>query len=112
MGLPYQVALNGPPSGEMRHPGNANIRFEGFSAQDILGALQPHIAASSGAACTSGIPEPSHVLRAIGLTNNEADASIRFSLGRDTSEEDIDEAAALIGNALREFENEHLMHIA
>ncbi len=110
--LPQTIILNGPPSGTMRHPGNANVRFEGYSAQDILGALQPHIAASSGAACTSGIPEPSHVLRAIGLTNDEADASIRFSLGRGTSEKDVDEAAALIGDALNEFENEHALHIA
>ncbi|WP_171172909.1 cysteine desulfurase family protein [Ruegeria sp. HKCCA5929] len=112
MALPYPIALNGPPLGEMRHPGNANIRFDGFSAQDILSATQPQLVASSGAACTSGIPEPSHVLRAIGLKNDEADASIRFSLGRGTCEEDVDEAVSLIEGALSNFENKHMMHFA
>ena len=93
------IVLNGP-CGRDRHPGNANLRFGGFSAHDILGALQPHIAASTGSACTSGIPEPSHVLRAIGLTRREADSSIRFSLGLDTTDEDIDHASALIAEVL------------
>src|SRR5690606_36296293 len=63
--LSWPVFVNGP-SGLRRHPGNANLRFEGFDALDILSALQPHLAASTGSACTSGTPEPSHVLRAIG----------------------------------------------
>ena len=61
------VTVNGP-IGQRRHPGNANICFDGFDARDILGVLQPRLAASTGAACASGIPEPSHVLRALGLT--------------------------------------------
>ena len=76
--LNWPTVLNGPPV-ESRHPGNANIRFTGFDAHDILAVLQPHLAASTGSACTSGITEPSHVLRAIGLTTDEAEASIRFS---------------------------------
>ena len=98
-GLPWPTRLNGR-AGEYHHPGNANICFNGFSAQDILQVLQPHLAASTGSACTSGIPEPSHVLKAIGLTHEDAEASIRFSLGFDTSDEDIDEAVNLIDNAL------------
>ncbi|HCE24605.1 MAG TPA: aminotransferase, partial [Hyphomonas sp.] len=85
---------------ESRHPGNANIRFDGFSAHDILGALQPRIAASTGSACTSGFPEPSHVLTAIGLSNSDSEASIRFSLGRHTTVEDVDIAVDLIGSVL------------
>ena len=54
-GLAWPVAINGP-MGSARHPGNANICFLGFAAQDILSALQPRLAASTGAACTSGIP--------------------------------------------------------
>ena len=50
------VSENGPRA-DARHPGNANICFAGFSAHDILGALQPRVAASTGSACTSGIPE-------------------------------------------------------
>ena len=82
------------------HPGNANLRFDGFAAQDILGALQPVLAASTGAACTSGIPEPSHVLSAMGLRESEADSSARFSFGRFTSNLEIQDAATLVTKAL------------
>ena len=99
MRLPWPIALNGP-RGQARHPGNANIRFAGFSADDILSTLQPHLAASTGSACTSGIPEPSHVLRAIGLNSEEAESSIRFSLGFDTTDTDLEEAVRLITEAL------------
>ena len=98
----WPVALNGPSS-LARHPGNANIHFVGFSAHDILGALQPHLAASTGSACTSGTPEPSHVLKAIGLSGDEAESSIRFSLGFDTSDEDVEAAVELIGAALEKL---------
>lgn len=97
--LPWQIHLNGPDVSR-RHPGNANLRFDGFEADDILRVLQPGLAASTGSACTSGIPEPSHVLRAIGLTTDQADSSIRFSLGRETTNENVDEAVALVGDAL------------
>jgi cysteine desulfurase len=111
LGQRWQIALNGPAAAQ-RHPGNANIRFEGFAAPDILGALQPRLAASTGAACTSGTPEPSHVLRAIGLSGDEADSSIRFSLGRDTTDEDVDQAVVLINEALIKLGREHLQRTA
>lgn len=97
--LQWPVILNGPDS-DYRHPGNASVCFQGFSAHEIIGSVQPHLAASTGSACTSGIPEPSHVLRAIGLSEQDADASIRFSLGRRTVPEDLDEAIGLIDQAL------------
>ena len=106
-GLPWSIQLNGP-TGESRHPGNANICFEGFFAQDILQVLQPHLAASTGSACTSGIPEPSHVLKAIGLSPEDAEASIRFSLGFDTTDADIDDAVNLIDNVLGKLSNNGL----
>ena len=93
------ITVNGT-IGPRRHPGNANIRFDGFHAQDILGVLQPRLAASTGAACASGIPEPSHVLRALGLSSTQSDSSIRFSFGRFTSYEDIEHAARLVAGAL------------
>ena len=86
--------------GDRRHPGNSNLRFDGFDAQDILGALQPRLAASTGAACTSGIPEPSHVLGALGLTEMQSKASIRFSFGRFTTDQDIEAAARFVLEAL------------
>lgn len=95
----FSININGIV-GERRHPGNANICFDGFQAEDILGVLQPRLAASTGAACASGIPEPSHVLRALGLTTAKSDASIRFSFGRFTSFEDIESAAYLVREAL------------
>lgn len=101
MSLPWPITLNGPEGGNARHPGNANLSFTGFSAHDILGALQPHLAASTGSACTSSIPEPSHVLRAIGQTGDDAETSIRFSLGFDTSDGDIEEAVGQIESVLK-----------
>ena len=93
------LTINGS-IGDRRHPGNSNIRFDGFDAQDILGALQPRLAASTGAACASGIPEPSHVLGALGLTEMQSKASIRFSFGRFTTDDDIEAAARFVLEAL------------
>ena len=95
MSLPWSITMNGPEN-KQRHPGNANMCFSGFDAHDILSALQPRIAASTGSACTSGIPEPSHVLRAIGISGENAESSIRFSLGHDTTDADIEEAVRII----------------
>ena len=98
------VLLNGP-TGDSRHPGNANLRFPGLVAQDILGSLQPYLAASTGAACTTGMPEPSHVLRALGLSEVEAGSSIRFSFGRFNTDEEIEEAARLVTSAARSWQS-------
>ncbi len=76
-----------------RHPGNLNLLFPSLDGSLLLQHLHPDVAAATGSACTSGQPEPSHVLRAIGLSPNEANASIRFSIGRFTTENDVDEAA-------------------
>lgn len=102
--LDAMISENGPAC-DRRHAGNVNIRFTGFSAHDILGILQPHLAASTGSACTSGIPESSHVLHAIGLNDDDVNASVRFSLGIDTTDEDIDVAINLIENALIKLSN-------
>jgi cysteine desulfurase len=96
---PFVAMLNGPTT-EVRHPGNANIRFSDIDARQLLGMLQPKIAASMGSACASGIPEPSYVLRSIGLSNEEAYSSIRFSLGLDTTDEDVTDSIDIISDAL------------
>ena len=98
-GLSWPTWSIGPRS-EDRHPGNASICFHGFTAHEILGALQPRLAASTGSACASGILEPSHVLRAIGLRGDDAEATVRFSLGFGTTDEDVEQAVALIEDVL------------
>jgi len=97
--LPWPVKLNGV-GGHLRHPGNANLCFMGFVAKDILQLLQPKIAASTGSACSSGIIEPSYVLKSLGLSFEDIEASIRFSLGFDTTYEDIEEGIGLINQSL------------
>jgi cysteine desulfurase len=98
LGLLFQ--LNGPPL-ENRHPGNLNLMFPEINNQDLLAALQPHLAASTGSACTSGFTHASHVLRSIGLTEVEANSSVRFSLGRFTTPKDVDDATTLIASGIR-----------
>lgn len=100
MNVDGRILLNGPSAASARHPGNANLRFPGFEAQDLLALLQPRIAASTGSACTSGMVTPSHVLHAIGLSGAEADSCVRFCVGRFTVEADIDETVLLIAEAL------------
>ena len=97
-GAPFQ--LNGPPVAS-RHPGNANLCFTGFDAHELLASLQPRVAASTGSACTTGIPESSHVLQAMAFTPEHCEASIRFSFGRFTTSNEIDSAASLIAESLR-----------
>lgn len=79
-----------------RHPGNLNLLFPSIDASLLLQNLHPNVAASTGSACTSGQPEPSHVLRAIGLSLEAANASIRFSVGRFTTEDDVNKAARYV----------------
>ena len=85
---------------ERRHPGCANVRFDGLDAHEILGRLQPRLAASTGSACASGISEPSHVLRAIGLNETQTEASVRFSFGRFTTDEEVETAARMVIEAV------------
>lgn len=85
------VILNGHP--EKRLAGLLNVTFSGIEGEAILLSLDlKGIAASSGSACTSGSTEPSHVLAAMGVKPELARASIRFSLGRSNTEEEIDYA--------------------
>lgn len=104
-----EFVINGPQD-QSRHPGNFNIQIPGYSAHDVLMALQPRLAASTGSACTTGTPEPSHVLRAIGLSEQEAGSSIRFSLGRSTTNTCVDEAVDLIVQTLSCLDESALAH--
>jgi cysteine desulfurase len=68
-----------------RHPGCLHVRLPSVDASDLLLKLQPLVAASTGSACTSGVMGKSHVLSAIGMTDEEASECVRFSIGRFTT---------------------------
>jgi len=87
------VTLNG--SADARVPHNLNLAFAGVDGELLLLALKD-LALSSGSACTSAAVEPSYVLRAIGLSDELAHSSIRLSLGRFSSEQDVARAAEVI----------------
>lgn len=86
------IHLNGHPT--QRLPGNLNISVAGVDGQALLLGLQPTMAVSSGSACTSAKTEPSHVLTALGLSDDLAYASIRFGVGRFNTAEEIDRVVA------------------
>ncbi|MFN3619797.1 cysteine desulfurase family protein [Sphingorhabdus sp.] len=88
--------INGPTTA--RYKGNLNIRREGLDAARLISECR-NIAFSAGSACASGSGRPSHVLRAIGLTDAQAKSSIRLGFGRYTTAEEIDIAAEAINRA-------------
>tara|TARA_B100000809_G_scaffold207004_1_gene209221 strand:- start:165 stop:1379 length:1215 start_codon:yes stop_codon:yes gene_type:complete len=92
-----EVYMNGHPT--QRVAGNANISFNYVEGESLLMSLR-ELAVSSGSACTSASLEPSYVLRALGMNDELAHSSIRFSIGRFTTEEDIDQAIELSLNAV------------
>ncbi|CAH8461706.1 unnamed protein product [Dicrocoelium dendriticum] len=81
------VVLNGDPN--LRYPGCVNLSFACVEGESLLMALKD-VALSSGSACTSASLEPSYVLRAIGAEEDLAHSSIRFGIGRFTTEEEVD----------------------
>ena len=90
--------LNG--SLESRVDGNLNVGFEGVDGETLLMALDD-VAVSSGSACTSATVEPSYVLRAIGVGDELASSSLRFSIGRFTTEDDVDFAARRVAEVVQ-----------
>ena len=90
-----RVKLNG--DGAARIATTTSLAFEGASGEDLLIALDlSGIAVSTGAACAAGSPEPSHVLKAMGLPRERVNASLRFSLGRNNTEEEVDRTVAAV----------------
>ncbi|MEC7526318.1 MAG: IscS subfamily cysteine desulfurase [Myxococcota bacterium] len=85
--------LNGPPLDAGRHPGNLNVSFPFVEAEALMLALKETVAVSSGSACTSASLEPSYVLRAMGVEEERAHASLRFGLGRINTEAEVDAVA-------------------
>lgn len=92
-----EVYVNG--SFDQRYPGNLNVSFAFVEGESLLMSLKD-LAVSSGSACTSASLEPSYVLRALGLNDEMAHSSIRFSFGRFTTEEEVDYAAAQVRTAV------------
>jgi cysteine desulfurase len=89
------VLINGDRT--RRVPNTSNLSFPGAGGEALLIALDLQgIACSTGAACSSGSTEPSHVLLAAGLSHDDARSSLRFSLGRPTTDSEIDRAMEVI----------------
>lgn len=92
------VTRNGHP--ERRLPGNLSVTFDGVDADRLLLALHD-VAISSGSACSTASPRPSHVLLALGLSERQARASVRIGLGRGTTQGDVEHAAARLAEEVR-----------
>jgi cysteine desulfurase len=82
-------------------PGILNVGFAGIEGESLLHALDGQLAVASAAACSSASAEPSYVLRALGLSDLAIQASLRISLGRATTAEDVDHAAAILVGCVR-----------
>lgn len=96
------IHRNGDPADSL--PGNLNVSFEGIDGDALMSGLKT-IAVSSGSACSSAEPEPSHVLRAMGVSDQLTRASLRFGIGRFNTEAEIDMAVdevTHVVNRLRE----------
>jgi cysteine desulfurase len=87
-----EVTLNGHP--QARYKGNLNLSFAGVEGESLLMSMAQKTAISSGSACTSASLEPSYVLRAIGVDEELAHTSLRFGIGRFTTEEECDKSVA------------------
>ena len=92
-----EVTLNGPAlkRPELRLPGNLNVSFAYVDGEALLMSMKD-LALSSGSACTSANPEPSHVLRSLGIGEDLTRGSVRFGLGRFNTEEDVQFAVAAV----------------
>jgi cysteine desulfurase len=99
-----EVQLNGPPlderldGGPGRLPGNAHLSFPGAEGDALLMLLDANgVECSTGSACSAGVARPSHVLLAVGADPDRARSSLRFSLGRTSTDDDVDAVLDVIG---------------
>jgi cysteine desulfurase len=100
--LAPDAIVNGARGGtDTRLPGNAHLSFPGCESDALLMLLDAAgVEASTGSACTAGVPEPSHVLLAMGVDPVVARSSLRFSLGRSSTPDDVDALLAAMPAAL------------
>jgi cysteine desulfurase len=95
------AALNGPADPARRLPNNLNLALPGVQGETVLLGLDMQgVAASAGSACTTGNSEPSHVLRAMGLSEERCRASLRFTVGRDNTPAEIDDAVDVLAETV------------
>lgn len=88
-------------SGARRIPNTSNLRFPGMDGEALLIALdEKGIYASNGSACLSGSPEPSHVLQAMGFSDEEASSAIRFSFGRYTTQDEVNRIVSILAQTV------------
>ena len=98
------AAING--NLDLRVPNTTNISFEGVEAESLLIALDLEgVTVSTGSACSSGTLEPSHVLRAMGLSASRGQSSIRFSLGLDNNEAEVDQVVKTLPTLVSRLRN-------
>lgn len=96
------ISINSRAAG--RVPNTSNICFSGVESESVLLHLDLlGICASAGSACTTGEPEPSHVLRAMGLSSMQAQGAVRFSLGRSTTAEQVDTVARALAGIIKKL---------
>ena len=109
------IHLNGPaldPVNDeqpMRLAGNLNVAFDFVDGEALMMSMG-NLAVSSGSACTSANPEPSHVLRAIGRTDDQTRSSLRFGLGRFNTSDDVEFAIQNVSEAVTRLRNLSSMH--
>lgn len=102
------MTVNG--SLEHRLPGNLNVSFAWVVGDALLMALKKEVAVSSGSACTSASLEPSYVLRALGVEEELALNSLRFGLGRFTTEEEVDQVVRVVVDTVRRLREENPLY--
>lgn len=97
-----KIKING--SLEQRLPGNINVSFPNTDGQQLLLELDEHsICASAGSACSTGNSKPSHVLNAIGLSNEEAFGTLRFTLGKENTKQEIDYTIKVLKDSIKKL---------
>jgi len=94
-----ETSINGDLSNRLAN--TLNISFKGINSSDLIKKFATKIAVSTGSACTSALPEPSHVLKAMGISDAQAFSSVRFSPGKFNTEEEIDETIQIVKSALK-----------
>jgi cysteine desulfurase len=85
---------------DLKLPNTLNISFRGIKSTDLIKKFATKLAVATGSACTSALPEPSHVLQAMGIDEAQAYSSVRFSIGKNNTEAEIEDAIRIVKKAI------------